>query len=90
MVRAGTDITEATARTGVETGITFGIELEGLVPPYEEYAAMVAAHYNSISWQTLTAEERARAVAFYRLARLVNLHESDAVAQHAQRASNDA
>jgi hypothetical protein len=85
VARDGTDITEAYARTGVSTGITFGIELEGLVPPYEEYAAMVASHYNSHDWQDLPASERATAVAFYRLAHLVELHGQDAVAIHSQR-----
>lgn len=87
MARDGTAITEAYARTGVATGITFGIELEGLVPPYEEYAAMVAANYNAREWQTLSAGERAQAVAFYRLSKLVDLHQGDAVAIHSQRAS---
>ena len=78
--RSGTDITEAHARTGIETGITLGVEFVGLIPPYEEYAAMVGAHYNEKEWGQLEPEKRARAVAYYRLNRLVALHESDAVA----------
>jgi hypothetical protein len=74
----------------VATGITFGIELEGLVPPYEEYAAMVSAHFNTSEWQTLAAEERAQAVAYWRLSRLIELHQGDAVAIHAQRANANA
>lgn len=89
MARDGTDITEAYARTGVVTGITFGIEHEGLVPPYEEYAAMVASHYNRLEWQSLPAPERAQAVAYYRLSQLIALHQNDAVTIHSQRAASD-
>lgn len=87
MERDGTAIAEAYARTGVATGITFGLELDGLVPPYEEYAAMITAHYNRREWQELDPLERAEAVAYYRLSHLVALHESDAVANASRRLS---
>lgn len=45
---------------------------------------MVAARYNRREWQQLAAVERAEAVAFYRLSLLVELHQNDAVASHAQ------
>lgn len=69
------------------TGITLGIDLPGLVPPYEEYAAMVNAHYNRQDWLSLGPDDRAQAVAFYRLSRLVSLHEADAAALAAHKAA---
>ena len=40
---------------------------------------MIYSHYNPHEWEVLEPGERAEAVAFYRLSRLVNLHEQDAV-----------
>ena len=71
------------------TGITLGLDLPDLVPPYEEYAAMVNAHYNTFTWEELEPAQRAQAVAFYRLSRLVALHESDAAAIAAHKAAGN-
>ena len=69
----------------VATGIGYRVDFPGLVPVYEEYAAMIHANYNSLDWHSLAMESRAQAVAFYRLARLIHLHEQDAVARDAER-----
>ena len=61
------------------TGIGFDALAPGLVPPFEEREAAVFAHYNWSAWQRLTPQERAECVAHYRLHRLVEAHQQDAV-----------
>lgn len=48
---------------------------------------MVTANYNAVEWSALDPDERARAVAFYRLRRLEEIHNGDAVAAHQERAA---
>lgn len=63
------------------------MEWPGLVPTYDEYAAMVYANYSEVEWREIAPEARAKAVAHYRLSRIVSIHESDAVAKAAKRKS---
>lgn len=78
-------IEAASVRT-VNTGISFsGRDFEGMVPLYEEYDAMLAAHYNESDWQRLAWQDKARAVAHYRLKHWIAIHQQDAVAKDAER-----
>lgn len=56
-----------------------------MVPIFEEYAAMVSAHYNEHTWHAAGWETRARAVAFMRLSNIKRLHESDAQIKNSER-----
>lgn len=85
VARDGVSIREAYAEIAITTGISYRINLPDLVPPYEEYAAMIHANYNTLEWLTLASYEKAQAVAFYRLSKLISLHEQDAVAKATQR-----
>ena len=42
---------------------------------------MTAAHYTESEWESLDRFTRARVLAHYRLARLIGLHENDAVSK---------
>ncbi len=53
----------------------------GLVPTLEERDAAVFSQYNWPSWQALTWQERAEAIAHFRLHHIVDLHRNDAVAR---------
>lgn len=78
MERSGVPITEAAYRHGVSTGISYGARFPGLVPPFEEYEAMVSANYSEGTWQAASWRAKARAVAAYRLRQWVDLHRHDA------------
>lgn len=62
----------------LDAGIAFRIQLQGCIPFFEEYAAMVEANYSAIEWEQLSSQEKADAVAHYRLKRHIALHEADA------------
>lgn len=51
----------------------------GLVPAFEERTAAIASGYTWPEWANLPVRERASAVAFHRLSRLIGLHSQDAV-----------
>lgn len=87
--RNGEPIEEAYARHKVNAGITYGLGLAGLVPPYLEYAAMVASGFNEVTWQGLGWRQKARAVAWYRANRFEQLHVSDAQAEAMRRNVDD-
>ena len=75
---------------GVNTGIAYAIQIQGIVSFYEEYDAMVEAHHSEETWQRLSPLARAEAVAAYRLRRYIKLHESDAVNAYQERAARRA
>jgi len=77
--RNGQPIQYHGVRHGVNPNITFGRLLPNLVPQYEELEACVYVNYNYSQWRELTWQEKACAVAHYRMHRLVELHGSDAV-----------
>lgn len=66
-------------RDVVETGIEMDPLLPGLVPLYEEREAAVYGHYNWREWRELEPQERAFAVAQYRMHHLIELHHGDAL-----------
>ncbi|GAF79301.1 unnamed protein product [marine sediment metagenome] len=63
----------------VDTGIAYGVQIRGCIPFFEEYEAMVKANYNEYEWRGLRPIDRAVAVAYLRLQKVINLHEGDAV-----------
>jgi hypothetical protein len=65
----------------LQTGITFGIQVPGLVPFYEEALARQKAGYTEPEWADLEPLARARSVALYRLEIYRALHESGAQAR---------
>lgn len=69
----------------LHTGIQYSRQVNGLVPPYEEYSAMVTAGYNELEWDSIDQAQRARAVAYRRLALLEQLHHEDARARDSKR-----
>lgn len=60
-------------------------QIRGVVPFFEEYDAMVEAEYNQDEWKKVSYVEKAEAVAYHRLKRLIGLHENDAVQRHYER-----
>lgn len=60
----------------VQTGITYGIQIEGLVPFFEEAEARVKAGFTKREWRELRPMERAEAVAYLRLDRQKGMHEA--------------
>lgn len=79
VTRNGEAIETLPVRDTVTTGIDYASLLPGLVPLYEEREAAVYGHYRWRDWQNLPAEERAAAVAHFRLHRLIDLHQHDAL-----------
>lgn len=88
--REGEEITEAHVRHAVSTGVTFGVLVPGLVPPYEEHDARVAVRCTLTEWRAMEPAARALEVAHYRLRRAVSLHSEDARADAAERESKRA
>lgn len=79
MTRQGLPIEQVSIRDAITTGIAMEPLLPGLVPFYEEREAAVYGHYSWVEWRTLEPEERAFAVAQYRMHYLIEMHHSDAV-----------
>ena len=69
----------------VGTGVAYKRQFGNLVPFFEEYDVMIGSGYNSIEWAKLDHTERADAVAYHRLKRLIGLHENDAVNRYSER-----
>lgn len=72
-------------RHGVHTGVTYGVQMPGLVPEYEELEAMAARGLTEAQWLGLSADERARVIAYARLSRYVQLHTQEAVTEAQKR-----
>jgi hypothetical protein len=70
----------------VRIGITYGSRL-GLVADLEEREAAIFGNYNYSEWLELPWNERAEAVAHYRLHSLIEAHTEDAVEKARARAS---
>lgn len=85
MRRDGAPIEKAWAGHTVKTGITYGAFFPGLVSQYEEYDALVQAHYSEAEWERAPYAFKVRAVAYARLKTLVELHGNDAAASAVER-----
>lgn len=64
--------------------------MPSLVPLYEEMESMRFANYNEREWRELESEEKAFAVAHYRIHGAVEMHKSDAVAEKMRQESEKA
>jgi hypothetical protein len=69
----------------VDTGIELGGLLPGMVPLFEEREACCQSNYTWRQWQRLNGEERAEAVAHYRIRLILNLHRDDAMNKEMKR-----
>ncbi len=78
-------IEEYPLSSALDTGIRYETLIPGLVPLYEEREAAVFTHYNRTNWLELDSTERATSVAHYRLHRLIELHNNDAIADEMRR-----
>lgn len=87
LTRNGIELEALRPSNAIDAGIRQSRDWPDMVPPFEEYSAMVTANYNEDAWRGATWETRARAVAFYRLSRMKALHEDDARIKHAKRKS---
>lgn len=87
MTRQGKPILEFPLSEPVNAGIAYQVRWPGLVPEYEEFAAMKTAHYSETEWDGLALDVRARAVAHYRIQRAERAHAEDAQAQHSKHAA---
>lgn len=83
--RDGVPITDAAVRHAVSTGVTFGAQLPGLVPEYEEQEAMAVRGLTDAGWLALDATERARIIAYQRVRKYVDLHTQEAITEAQRR-----
>ena len=74
-----------TLRHTISTGISWDSIALGLVAPLEEREAARFAGYTWSVWETLPREERIEAVAHYRVVRLIEMHQADAVQREQER-----
>ena len=79
MSRNGEPIESIEIKDLVYTGIDMEPLLPGLVPLYEEREAAFYCNYSWREWQQLEPYERAENVAHFRLKRLIDLHNADAM-----------
>ena len=63
----------------VRTGISYGSLAEGLVPEFELREAAIFSGYTWKEWQALDYNERVYGVAYFRLRKVVEMHQEDAV-----------
>lgn len=70
------------------TGIAVESDVEGWISLFEEYSAMVASNFNEVEWEALEPTVKARAVAFFRLKNIVEIHEGAILREQARIKSN--
>jgi hypothetical protein len=85
VLRSGEPIENCPLSERIDTGITYGSLLPGMVPEFEERLACMENNYSWREWQKLSWHERGEAVAFYRLRKLVEMHQGEAVSQDMKR-----
>ncbi len=90
VTRNGLPITEHPLSETVETGVRYNVVLGGLVPEMEEREASVFAQYTWDRWLALSWQERANAIAHFRLHHLIDLHRNDAVSSEMKRRTSQA
>lgn len=71
-------IQEHHIKNKISTGITYGVQVPGLVADFEELEAMRFHSFNEIEWNNFDSKLKARYVAFYRITRYIELNQSDA------------
>ncbi len=83
--RNGQPIMEHPLAETVRTGVAYNASLPGLVPLMEERDAAVFSQHNWADWEGLSWQERANAIAHFRLHHVVELHRNDALATEMKR-----
>lgn len=86
MSRHGIPIEEYPIRRTLDSGIEMYSEF-GLVPEFEEREACVFSNYTWKEWLSNEWQERAQAVAHYRLHHIIDSHVQQAAEQYAKRQS---
>lgn len=87
VTRNGQPIELVSVRDVVDTGIEYESVMPGMVPLFEEREAAIYCRYNWSEWRALDFEERAYAVAQYRMHTIVAQHQHDAVSTAMDRRS---
>ncbi len=69
----------------MSTGILIGSQFAGTIPAYEEREAARFGLYNWTEWRLLNNDDKAMAVAHYRINGMISLHQQDAVNNEMER-----
>jgi hypothetical protein len=75
----GNPITDYTFRSGISTGVQYGVKIPGFVPIFEEHEVRIDAGYTLPEWEALEPGARAFEVAHSRIRRIKKMVEEDAV-----------
>lgn len=87
LYRNGLPIHEHPTRRAISTGISYKVQIPGLVPQYEEFSVIALARETITTWRNLSWRDRASWVAWHRLKQLESLHASDAQQEYQERAA---
>lgn len=79
MTRGGQPIQTVRIKHSVPTSIRIGTQFTGSISAYEEREAARFGFYNWTEWRLLTNDDKAMAIAHYRVNGLISLHQQDAV-----------
>src|SRR3990167_11038540 len=85
--RMGEPIWNQQPKNVVHTGITYRPAMAGLVPEVEERDSARFNGYTWKEWSGLPYEDRVDGVAYYRLRKLIEMHEEEAVSREINRRS---
>ena len=85
MTRQGKPIQNLRIKHSVKTGILIGTQFAGTISAYEEREAARFGFYNWTEWRLLSNDDKAMAVAHYRVNGLIALHQQDAVSDEIER-----
>lgn len=85
MTRLGRPLQTLGIKHSVETGIRIGTQFVGTIPAYEEREVARFGLYNWAEWRVLDNDEKAMAVAHYRVHNMIALHQQDAVNDELER-----
>ncbi len=85
MTKGGQPIQSLRVKHSVTTGILIGSQFAGTISAYEEREAARFGFYNWTEWRLLNKDEKAMAVAHYRINGMISLHQQDAVNDEMER-----
>lgn len=85
MTRQGKPIQNLRIKHSVTTGILIGTQFAGTIPAYEEREAARFGLFNWTEWRLLNTDDKAMAVAHYRVHSMITLHQQDAVNDEMER-----
>src|SRR3990167_7749890 len=85
--KMGEPIQSQQLRNTVQTGITYRRPSAGLVPEVEERGSARFNGYTRKEWSGLPYEDRVDGIAYYRLRKLIEMHEEETVSREINRRS---